>query len=71
MLSAILAILKFVAVLGVFALFLAFFIKYAIPLILYAFRFVVGFLALLPAWVAPFVLLSVGLAVLALIVRII
>ena len=36
MLSAILAILKFVAVLGVFALFLAFFVKYALPLLVYA-----------------------------------
>ena len=49
----------------------AFGIKYVIPFILFAFNFVVEFLSFCPEWVAPFVLLSVGLAVLALIVRII
>lgn len=71
MLSAILAILQAVLALGVVASVLVLGIKYAIPFLTFAFEFVASFLSYCPEWVAPFVLLSVGLCVVAFIVRII
>lgn len=71
MLSAVLAILKAIVAFGAIAVLLGFFVKYGVPLITFAVGFVTDFLVLLPAWVAPFVMLSVGLAILALVIRII
>lgn len=68
-LSAILAILKAVAVFGIVGVAVGFLITYGVPLLSFAVSFIGSAITQIPAWASPFVLFSVGLSVVCLLVR--